>query len=452
MKIHFPKIIFITLLMAFFILPTAIVFAQTTTEERQALEQELLDLENKITQYEQDITKTQQEKNTLQNQVNTLKSKIKKLDLQIKENNLMVKDLGYQITDTETSIKGTTQKIEDTKIKLGKVLQAVSEEDQKNIAEILIGEEKISNFFDNLVALNNLNIKTQVLLSDIKDLKINLENQVESLDQEKDDLEKLLKIQLLQKQDLSLTTVSQQKLLEETKGKEANYQKLLEESKKKATEIRSRIFELIGVAKAPTFGEAYAIAKFVSGITGVRPAFLLAIITQESNLGKNVGKCYLVNAKTGEGVVVETNKRAAKTMNPKRDVTPFLKITQDLGRDPYKTPVSCPMSFGWGGAMGPAQFIPSTWISFADGIKKITGAPGDPWNIKDSFIAAGLFLKKYGAASQKSTDEWKSAMIYFSGSSTNTRYRFYADSVLNIAKQYEEDIKAIDSSLTLNKN
>ncbi|GAH47901.1 unnamed protein product, partial [marine sediment metagenome] len=57
-----------------------------------------------------------------------------------------------------------------------------------------------------------------------------------------------------------------------------------------AAEIRARIFELIGVPKAPTFGEALDIAKYVEGITGARPAFLLAILQQESAIGKNVGQ------------------------------------------------------------------------------------------------------------------------------------------------------------------
>jgi hypothetical protein len=36
--------------------------------------------------------------------------------------------------------------------------------------------------------------------------------------------------------------------------------------------------------------------------TGVRPAFLLGILTQESNLGKNVGSCYLKDPSTGAGI------------------------------------------------------------------------------------------------------------------------------------------------------
>jgi membrane-bound lytic murein transglycosylase B len=143
----------------------------------------------------------------------------------------------------------------------------------------------------------------------------------------------------------------------------------------------------------------------------------LAVITQESNLGKNIGQCYLRNTTTGSGVN-SSGKTIANIMKPTRDVTPFLTITKELGRDPYNTPVSCPMSFGYGGAMGPAQFIPSTWMLYRDRIQTLTGEPGDPWDIYDAFLASALYLADSGAKAQTYNAEWKAAMIYFSGSTS----------------------------------
>lgn len=413
------------------------------TDERKALEDELKALEEKIAQYEKDITKTQQEKKTLQNQISILKNKIQKLDLQIKQNKLMIGDLGLQIKDTESSIDKTSQKIEDLKSKLSVILRSIWEEDQKSEVEVFLAEANLSGFFNDLVALESLNLKNKELLEEIKSLKLSLEDQKKSLDEEKSDLEQLARIQLLQKQENQSIKEQQETLLEQTKGKESEYQKMLEASKKRAAEIRSRIFELIGVPKAPTFGEALDIAKIVSAQTGVRPALLLAVLTQESNLGNNVGQCYLVNADTGEGVRISTGKKEPRTMNPTRDVPNFLEIAKELGKDPYKLPVSCPMNFGWGGAMGPAQFIPSTWMLYRDRITAITGKLADPWNIRDAFFATGLYLADYGAKSQTYDGEWRAAMIYFSGS-TSTRYRFYGDSVMALAKQYQADIETVE--------
>lgn len=133
-------------------------------------------------------------------------------------------------------------------------------------------------------------------------------------------------------------------------------------------------------------------------------------------------------------------------MNPKRDVPYFLTITQELGRDPYNTPVSCPMSFGWGGAMGPAQFIPETWAKLGYGkkVQDITGKKADPWDISDAFLAAGLYLKDSGGIK----DEFKAAMRYFSGSTWSKYEEFYGRSVLAIASGYEQDIKTLETGST----
>jgi len=395
---------------------------------------------------QKDISKTEQEKRTLKNKVDTLKKKIKNLDYQIYQSNLIVKDLGIQIGDTKTSIVKTSLKIEDSKSKLANILRTIYEEDQKPIIEILIAENNLSDFFDNLMALEVLNVKSKELLQNIKILKSNLENQKQSLGEEKDDLGRMVKLQTLQKEESSKTQKEQEYYLKLTEKEYQNQLQKKEEVEKKAAEIRSRIFELIGVPKAPTFGEAYEIAKYVESITKVRPVFLLAVLTQESNIGKNVGQCYLRDVLTGAGIFIKTEKTIQRVMSPKRDVSPFLQITKELGRDSFNTSVSCPMSYGWGGAMGPAQFIPSTWMIYRDRLKEINGKPADPWNVKDAFLAAAFYLSDYGATKQTYDGEWKAAMIYFSGT-TNSKYKFYGDSVMKITKQYEEDIAKLEAAL-----
>ena len=272
---------------------------------------------------------------------------------------------------------------------------------------------------------------------------MSLETQKDSLDSEKEDLEQMARIQTLQKQEQETSRKQNEKLLEQTKGKESEYQKILTASKKRVAEIKSRIFELIGIPEAPTFEEALKIAKYAESLTGIRPAFLLAVLTQESNLGKNVGQCYLVNPNTGEGVGSKTGAKRAKVMNPSRDVPHFMNITRELGRNPFQTLISCPMSFGWGGAMGPAQFIPSTWAIYDTQVEAITGKPADPWSIKDAFLGAALYLKNAGAGKKDYNSEWRAALIYFSGSA-NSRYRFYGDSVMSLARQYQADIEEIE--------
>jgi len=438
------KVALLFVLYSAFLLPNFLL-ALTPSEEREALEEELRQLENQIAQYEKDIAATEQEKKTLENKISILKNTIKKLDLQIYQSNVVIEDLSLQIQDTEVSIDKTTLKIGEGKERLSAILREIYEEDQRSLIEILLSEG-ISDFFDNLVALEALNVKNQELLSNIKSLKSYLEEQKQSLDEEKSDLENQVVIQTLQRQENAQVKAEQDYLLQLT---EAEYQKYLQEKsdvEKIAQDIRSRIFDLIGVPEAPTFGEAYEIAKFVSSQTGVRPALLLAVLTQESNIGKNVGQCFLTNTQTGDGVRATTGAKETKVMSPARDIPPFLTITQELNRDPSNTPVSCPLKnsygtpVGWGGAMGPSQFIPSTWVLYKDKLRDLTGHLPDPWNIKDAFLATGIYLKDLGAL----TNEFIAVMRYFSGYSWSKWEEFYGRSVLAIAVQYEQDIKEIE--------
>lgn len=447
----FLKSVLFSAIILALILPQFFVFSQEEIPtdpvlERERLEDELKQLEEELKKIDQDITKTEKEKKTLQTQISILRQKISKLDIQIQQSNMMIKDLKIQIADTEFSVEQTSLKISNSQEKLSNILRSIYEEDQKSLIEIFLAEKKISNFFNNLVYLENLSSKSKDLLKNIKDLKIYLENQKISLDEEKTDLEKVVKMQILQKQESEKNKKDQESFLKLT---EDQYQKILkdkEETQKRVADIRARIFELIGIPEAPTFGEAYELAKEIEKTTGIRPAFLLAVLTQESNMGKNVGQCYLKNKENGNGIRVSTGAEISKVMKPSRDISPFLSITGELGRDPYETPISCPIPSvgGYGGAMGPAQFIPSTWIGYRDRVKTLTGKAADPWNIKDSFLAAALYLTDYGAAKRTYTGERNSALIYFSGS-TNSKYRFYGDSVMAIAKQYEEDIKELEA-------
>ncbi len=395
----------------------------------------------------EDLTKTEKEKKTLQSQVSTLKKKIQNLEYKIKQGNVMVKDLAMRIDDTDASINKTSLKIEDSQNQLINILRSIYEEDQKPSLEILL-EGDLSDFFDNLVYLENLNSKVNELLGSTKNLKSYLESQKVKMDDEREEIKGVVKIQGLQKQESEKNRKEQENYLKLT---EAQYQKQLQEkqaAEKKATSIRARIFDLLGVSKAPTFGEAYEIAKYVSGITGVRTAFLLAVLTQESNIGKNVGQCYVKNFDTGEGTDLKGNPKR-RVISPKTSSS-FKVLVTSLGMEPTETPVSCliplyskGLPYGWGGAMGPAQFISSTWNLYKDEVARMSGkTTANPWNIKDAFLAAGLLLKDNGA----NKNEFNAAMRYFSGGSWTKSEAFYGNSVLAIASQYEKDIAAIEDN------
>ncbi|MDP1547086.1 MAG: lytic murein transglycosylase, partial [Anaerolineales bacterium] len=351
---------------------------------------------------------------------------------------------GKQLSATETSIRTTGQKLSLLKGQTAEIIRAIYEQGEKSLIETLLKKDGLSALFDELESLQELSQGLNKKLDEVKAVKSDLENQHSNLETKQGEKKNLLGVQALQQQNLQTKTTEQNKILKETQGKEANYQAMLADSKKRAQEIRNRIYELLGVGKQITFGEAVGIAQWASSHTGVRPEFLLAVLSQESNLGKNVGQCNIADTGTGSTRSIRTGNVFLKGIHPTRDLPPFLVITRELGMNPLTTPISCPIPSvgGWGGAMGPAQFIPSTWVLYKNKVSAITGKPANPWDIRDAFLAAALLLKDNGAAGSRSDAEWRAAMLYFSGS-TDPRFRSYGDNVVAKANDYEDDIRAL---------
>ncbi|MFA5432960.1 MAG: hypothetical protein WC319_08830 [Candidatus Paceibacterota bacterium] len=407
--------------------------------------------DDKKKEIDSDITKTSTEKNTLKTQISSLTKKIKDLDYQIYQSNLSIKSLGFQIVDTGQSISETEKEILSQKDKIGLILRAVADEDKKSFIEVLIASKTISDFFDNLVYLETLNVKNQELLDHFQKLQETLEEQKATLEEDKGETESLLVLQSVQKKESAATKATKDELYTLT---EAQYQAQLKEKEdiaKKTAEIAARLMQITGLAdneKAPTFGEALDLAKEIGNGVGIRPAFLLAIISQESAIGRNVGQCYVTDAKNGSGKY-NNGKPVSRIMHATRDLPIFIDLINKSGRTMEKTPVSCWINdcasqykgvvyhckayvsstgevscaksgyvpYGFGGAMGPAQFIPSTWKAYEEKVKNYTGKSyADPWNLRDAFTAAGIYLKELGAGVQ--SGEYRAASRYYGGSSS----------------------------------
>ncbi len=416
--------------------------SQQAQDERTVLQtelqKELQGIENQIAEYEAELKNIKGEKNTLQNKIKQLQKQQTSVNLQIKSTNLQIADLESQLSDIKDSIEKNIAKTEQLRGQMAEVIRLINEYDNYSLLYVLLSKDSLSDALNEMETYSRLSSVLGDLIGEAAQTKEQLIIEQKDLSDKQDAAENLLSIKALQKKELTNSVNEQNTLLKETKGKESNYKAVLSASQKKAAEIRNRLYQLLEVPTQITFGEAVQIAQWVSGQTGVRAAFLLAILTQESNLGRNVGTCNRLNDPPA--------KNWKAVMKPDRDQAPFLAITSELGLNPDTTPVSCPMKdsrgrqIGWGGAMGPAQFIPSTWMGYRSRVTAITGKPANPWDIRDAFISSATKLKADGAGNV--SGEWAAAMKYFSGS-TNKRYRFYGDNVVRMANQYQEDINSM---------
>ncbi len=93
--------------------------------------------------------------------------------------------------------------------------------------------------------------------------------------------------------------------------------------------------------------------------------------------------------------------------------------------------------------MGPAQFIPSTWLSYAADVKRLTGhATANPWNTIDAFTAAAIKLARGGASSMTRAGEIGAAKAYIGGSSTCSQAICisYSNTILQKAAIIEQNL------------
>ena len=412
MKTRFFFVVLATLL-----LPVTLVAQGVDTIDKQAvLEQELGDINQEIAGLNNTIAGLQNEGASLDRDIKLLSANINKANLNIKAKNLEISRLGAGITEKSRTVKQLGQRMEREKQSLAQLIRKTNELDHAGLMEVVLSGTELSDFFLDLDSFDALRAGLKNSSEALKSARIENqaaqdtleERQAEEMDA-KTELERNKKL-------VEINEKAKTVLLSITKNKQKEYAKVLADRKKRAAEIRAALFALRDTGEI-SFGNAYDYALTVFAKTGVRPAFLLAIFQQESSFGKNQGSCYLKNQMTGAGISVKTGNVRKKVMNPSRDVPPFLTITRALGRDPFNTLVSCPQVVGWGGAMGAAQFIPSTWVLYVNQITKaLRTESADPWIARDAFMGAGLLLRDNGARANSPSAERDAACKYYSGS------------------------------------
>lgn len=421
-------------------------FAQTspppanTQNKETELQRELSDINKEIDGLNTTIGGLKQQGASLGRDIKLLDATINRANLNIKVKNLQVLRLGDGIQEKTRTIQTLSTRIEQEKRSLAQLIRKTNELDQATLTEMLLSNQGLSDFFLDLDSFDAIRLGLKNSTEALRGAQgENLSAQKALEERQAAEVDARAELER-NKHVVEADEKQKNRLLGITKNQEKEYKNVLADRQKRAAEIRAALFALRDSGEIK-FGDALDYANVVSAKTGIRPAFLLAIFEQESSFGKNQGSCYLKDSNTGSGVGARTGTVFPKVMNPTRDVPIFLDITQKLGRDPFNTRVSCPQEVGWGGAMGAAQFIPSTWALFADRITQVLGtAFADPWNPRDAFTAAGLYLTDLGAQAGSYSSERDAACRYFSGRKcSQSRWAVgYGNSVMAKATNIQE--------------
>jgi membrane-bound lytic murein transglycosylase B len=412
--------------------------------EREAQLRAELDQVLKEINAQQAILDTERQKGaSLQGDLNILNAQIQRAKLNIRAKELTIATLGKDINVKTQTINQLTGKIEDTRESIGQLIRKTNEMDAFTLPDVILSDKDISSFFADVDAYGSIKQSIQVALGSIKKTKEDTEVAKQTLDKKRlQEIDAKISIED-EKAQIEKSEKEKARLLALSKAQQQNYQSEISKRQAKAAQIRSALFALRDTGAIP-FGKALEFATAAGASTGVRPAFLLAILTQESNLGQNVGTCYVTDFTTGDGKKISTGAFVDGVMKPTRDVQPFLRITAALGRDPATTRVSCPFSTGYGGAMGPSQFIPSTWELFQNRIGKALGVSNpDPWEPRHAFMASAIYLADLGADAQTYSAERNAACRYYSGRACDSKApanAFYGNQVTAKAADIQKNM------------
>jgi len=402
----------------------------TPQEERAQLEQELNSLEKEINQYESQVATLQKQGSSLKGEISRLNSLIGARTARIRALNIRITNLDREIEDTRFRIAATQSSIDSNKKAVANVLQGLYEQSNSSALESFLRNPKISDLyadFNNHVLLQN---RLRNTITRISSLNEQLKGQEKELYLAQADAKEHREYQEYEKKKAASDAVEKDNLLKATKGSEAKYQQMLKDKRAKAAQIRARLFQLLGGGEL-SFGDAYKLAKSAGSATGVRPALILAVLDRESALGKNVGRCGY-----------------KESMRPSEQ-TIFLRIVGELNINPDSVKVSCaiPSDGAYGGAMGPAQFMPSTWEMYKDKIRSVTGSnPPSPWNHADAFTATALYMKDAGAAGATIAQERIAAAKYYAGGSWKRFLWTYGEAVVSRANRFQKDIADLEDT------
>lgn len=203
-----------------FVIPIAVVLLTFSTPltanavfDDSMYEEKIKTLESEIGQYQGETTRLQGQADTLQNKISTLTNQTKTLEAQIGLNEAKQEQLQGQIAENQVQLESQKNILADT---LGKLYVDSS----VSSIEIIAGSKTIGDFMDKQQYQSGIRDKMKSSIKKVKSLR-------QELDGQKRDVERIVEDQKSRKELLAVQKAEQAKLLEQTRGEEAQYQNLI---------------------------------------------------------------------------------------------------------------------------------------------------------------------------------------------------------------------------------
>lgn len=390
-------------------------------EALKAKQDEIAALDQKIKELNSRRDTTRAEADIINDQLAILESRLKQAQLELQRTQLNLQLVSKENVATQKSIGELKEESQKTREQLRAILRQMYEHEHQSLIHVFFTRGSLSDVLVAREAYQQIQDQHVTLVSELRHQEEELTAKQATLEQQENDLGELQGLLAQQRVVLAGQQTEQQKFLQAKRSEQLQYDQRIAEAKQAREEITRDVFTLKNAGVTLKLTEATDIARYASKLTGVRAALLLGVLKVETNLGSNLGS----------GVFPDDMHPGSREA--------FLRVTKKLGLDPHTAPISArPRSYqGWGGAMGPGQFMPATWEQIEGRVAELMGkSTPNPYELTDAFVATALFLADRGATSP--AGEYEAVNRYLAGPNWQ-RFTWYGDRVLAVAQEYEKE-------------
>ena len=398
---------------------------EETAEELIANQQAITDKQSEITELNEQIKALEGRQATAENEEDIIANKLAAIKGQLAQARLELRQTQLNIQQVRDDKDRTVADIDSLRIdmsvrreELAHVLRQLYIHEQVSLLDLFLRTGSRSDVLAERAILNELQDRSVGVVKQLHVEEEKLLAEEEALVEQETDLGQLQQLLVSQRADLADQEGDQQEFLAVNKDRQLRYERKIAEAQVARREIEQGLFQLQGAGVKLSLTQATDMAQLAGKFTGVRPALLLGVLKVESNIGGNLGS----------GVFPDDMQPQSREA--------FLRITKELGLDPNTAPISAAPSYGWGGAMGPAQIMPATWEAISARVGSYLGKSlPDPYELLDAFVGTSILLGDHGAFDP--AREREAAGRYLAGPNWQ-KYPWYIDRVMAVAAEYQK--------------
>jgi len=203
--------------------------------------QKISDIQDKQQKYTDLINQKQTEQISLKNDLSIINDRLDKANLEIESTELEIDKTNLEIKKLTIDIQSKDEEINKNKEKISSLLKLMYKQDQVSTLEVLLLNDSLSDFINQLKYLQNTNEGILSSVDELEKIKTKLESDQELMTQKQNELSKLKAI--LDDQQAALQGEQQNKsyVLSETQQSEKQYQLMLKQAKREQQQAEADI-------------------------------------------------------------------------------------------------------------------------------------------------------------------------------------------------------------------